>query len=176
LEEGNQVFEDIRRTLGIGCPPAYVVTATQGEVEDTTARLLASAEDGTFAAWLSQTSMPTDVFVQVDGLNDGWTAAKQVNGGPLEPMTVHDGMGYGTVDLNAGDVELVMGHLVVCSDPRVVVVTWWSPDGLDLYAHNPAAEPISCTFRANPAFEGLPTGERPTDIPPGESIEIAWPV
>ena len=174
LEDGNQAFEDIRRTLGIGCEPAYSVQASRGQVEDTTGRLLATASEGAFVAQLSKTMMPTDLFVEVEGLTDGWTAAKQVNGGALRAITCQGGTGYTNVDLNAGDVDLLIGHPVTCSDPRARLVAWWSEDGLSVFANNPTEEDLACTIAANSAFQGLPTVKEQVKIPAGESVTLSW--
>ena len=174
LEQGNQAFDDIRRTLGIGCEPAYSVRAERGRVEDTTGRLLVSAQDGAFAATLSKTRMPTDLFVETTGLQTGWSAAKQTNAGPLSCMTVHEGTGYTTVDLNPRAVQMVVGHPVTCTDARVRLVTWWTRSGLDVYSHNPTDGEIACSVRANAAFHGLPNGSRDITLPAGGSVSVSW--
>jgi hypothetical protein len=174
LEEGNQAFEDIRRTLGIGCEPAYSVQASRGQVQDTTGRLLATASEGAFVAQLPNTTMPTDLFVEVQGLTDGWTAAKQVDGGTLAAITCHGGTGYTNVDLNAGDVDLVVGHPVTCTDSRVRLVAWWTEAGLTVFAHNPTEEDVACTIATNSAFQGLPTVKEQVKMPAGESVTLAW--
>ncbi len=174
IEQGNQAFDDIRRTLGIGCEPAYRVQATRGQVEDTTGRLLASAQGGAFAATLSKTRMPTDLFVETTGLNANWSAAKQINRGPLSCMTVHNGTGYATVDLNPRAAQLVVGHPATCTDARVRLVVWWTRTKLDVYAHNPTRAAITCTVRTNAAFFGLPQGSREITLPAGSSATMSW--
>ena len=159
LEEGNQVFEDIRRTLGIGCPPAYRIKTRHGSVKDTTARLLAEALDSAFAATLSKTKMPTDLFVQVTGLNDAWTGAQQVGRAAPVPVTISRGIGYTTVDLNRASVDLVLGHPVTCSNREVRVVTSWGKGMLQVFAHNPGETPVTCTLQTNPAFSALASGQ-----------------
>ena len=173
LEEGNEPFEDVRRTLGIGCEPAYTVDATKGSVVDTTGRLVATAQDGAFAATLSQTPMPTDLLVQAAGLADNWTGAKQVAGGALQAITVHDGTGYARVDLNEADVSLVIGHPVTCDRAEIRIVAWWREGGVDVYAHNPTQDALECTLRTNDAFAGLAQAEERVAIPAGGSVEIA---
>jgi len=170
LEQGNQVFEDIRRTLGIGCRPAYTLKTERGTVTDTTGRLRAKAENSAFAATFSQTTMPVDLLVLIDGLNDGWTCARQTARGELQPVTVSRRTGYTTVDLNPGALDLVLGHPVTCTAPDVRLVTWWNAKGLEVYAHNPAAEPITCTLRTDTAFAGLPKANEQLTIPAGTSI------
>ncbi len=174
LEEGNQVFEDIRRTLGIGCPPAYRIETHHGAVKDTTARLLAAASDSAFAATLSRTKMPTDLFVQVTGLNDAWTCARQVGRAAPVPMTVSRGVGYTTVDLNREDIDLVVGHPVTCSDREVRVVAWWGRGTLRIFAHNPGKTPVTCTLQANPVFRALASGQERVTLPPGGSRSMRW--
>ncbi len=174
LEQGNQVFDDIRCTLGIGCEPAWTVTATRGRVDDTTGRLLATAEDRTFVAGLPQTEMPTDLFIEVRGMTDGWTAARQINGGELKAITCQDGAAYTNVDLNPGNVDLVIGHPVTCSDERVRVVAWWVEGGLEVTAHSPSDEDIACTLAVNTAFAGLPEREEQVTIPAGSSVQLSW--
>lgn len=174
LEQGNQVFDEIRRTLGLGCAPAYRVQCSRGKVEDTTGRLLVTGTDGAFVAKLLKTAMPTDVLIETKGLTDGWTAARQVNGGPLSAITLHGGTAYTNVDLNAGDVDLIVGHPVTCNEPNVRLVVWWTKAGLEVFAHNPAEKAITCTLRTNPAFTGLPMGESTAAIAAGDSVTLAW--
>jgi hypothetical protein len=174
LEQGNGPFEEVRRTLGIGCEPAYQVSATHGRVEDMTGRLRASAEDGAFVATLARTAMPTDLFAEVDGLTDTWTAAKQLNGNELRAITVHGGTGYLNVDLNVSDVSLVVGHPVMCDRSDVRIVAWWDEGGLDVFAHNPGLGPVECIVRTNDAFTGLPQGEEQVAIPAGDSVRVWW--
>ncbi|MBT4816528.1 MAG: hypothetical protein HON70_12545 [Lentisphaerae bacterium] len=169
LEQGNQVFEDIRRTLGIGCSPGYAIEPRIGTVSDTTGRLLAQAGDSAFAVTLSKTTMPTDLFVQVQGLNERWTCAKQLGGEELVPVTVSRGTAYTALDLNPADVELVVGHPVTCSESAIRVVTWWSDEGLEVYAHNSGEGPVECDLRTNRAFVGLPVAEHHLRLPPGAS-------
>jgi hypothetical protein len=174
LEEGNQAFDEIRRTLGLGCKPAYEVRVERGQVEDTTGRLLVKAADSAFAATLTKTAMPTDLFVHVTGLTDGWTAAKQVNGGALEAITAHGGTGYTNLDLNLGDVAVVVGHPVTCSNPAVRLVVWWTEGGLEVFAQNPTEAGITCTLRANDAFKGLPPGEKTIALAAGGVTSVPW--
>jgi len=174
LEQGNQVFDDVRRTLGIGCEPAYSAQVTTGRIKSTTGRLLVDARAGAFVATLSKTPMPTDLFVETTGLNAHWSAAKQINRGPLSCVTVHGGVGYTTINLNAGAVQLVVGHPVTCTDAHVRVVAWWTRTGIDVYAHNPTRAPITCIVRTNPAFYGLPSGSRDIALPAGGSKSISW--
>ena len=174
LEEGNLVHEQIRRSLGVGCDPAYTLDTKQGTVESTTGYLRAALDGGAFVCTIPRTDMPVDLFVQVHGLTDGWTAAKQGGDGPLEAITCHDGKGYATLDLTAQDVDLVMGHPVTCTDPRIRIVAWPDAEGLEVYAHNPADEAVRCTVRANPAFRGLPEASAQLTLPPGESTTFTW--
>lgn len=174
LEQGNLIFDEIRRTIGLGGPPAYRIEASRGEVKDTAGRLLATATDGAFAAKLSKATMPTDLFVEVNGLTDGWTAAKQVNGGPLSAVTLHGGTAYTNVDLNPGDVSLIIGHPVTCTDPRVRIIVWWTKAGLEVYIHNPTDKAIACTLRTNAAFKGLPVGEKDVTVAAGGSVSLSW--
>ena len=174
LEEGNQVFEEIRRTLGIGRQPGYQVRVERGKIEDTTARLIATTIDSAFAVKLSRTPMPTDLFVQVNDLTDGWTAAKQVNSGPLQAITVQNGKGYTNIDLNEGDAKLVVGHPVTSSGPDLRLVTWWTDDGLEAYAQNPTDEDIQCTLQPNDAFAGLPSDEKNVTVAGGGVVTVSW--
>jgi len=174
LEDGNQVFEDVRRTLGIGCAPAYAIETHRGTVSDTTARLLAEASDCAFAARLSKTTMPTDLFVQVTALNDAWTCAKQIGSNAPVPVTVSRGVGYTTVNLNQADVDLVVGHPVTCSDSRVRVVALWGTGTLDVFAHNPGKSPVTCTLETNTAFHGLVSGQERVTLSPGGSASVSW--
>ncbi len=175
LEEGNQVFDDIRRTLGIGCEPAYVVTASQGQVEDTAGYLTAAAERGAFAAQLTKTEMPTGLFVNVRGLTDDWSCAKQVNGGPLRPVTVHKSVGYTNLDLNQGDVDVVVGHPVLCDAPSLKVVAWVTEAGIEIFAQNPGEDEVTCELSSNPAFAGLPSVAETVTVPAGGCVSLNWP-
>ena len=174
LEQGNQVFEDVRRTLGLGCPPGYEIETQVGKVTSTTGWLQALAADSAFAVTLSKTRMPTDLFIQVRGLTDGWTCAKQIGRGTLVPVTLSRGVAYTTVDLNDGVADLVVGHPVTCTDPTLRIVTWWSTTGLDVFAHNPGTTEVVCTLRTNPAFRALARAEKRATIAPGRSITINW--
>ena len=174
LEEGNQDHDAIRRTLGIGCEPAYDIEVKQGKVTDTTGRLLAAAEDGAFAAKLSQTKMPTDLFVQVQGLTDGWTAAKQINGGPQQAVTLHGGTAHTNVDLNGGDAHVVSGHPVTCNNRGVRLVAWWNEQGLEVYVQNPAKGPVACRLQPNGIFEGLPSDAKDIALEAGGQASVRW--
>jgi len=175
LEEGNQVFDDIRRTLGLGCEPAYSVTPSQGQVEATTGYLTVAAERGAFAARLTKTTMPTALFLNVRGLTDNWSCAKQVNGGPLRPATVHEGVGYTNVDLNQGDVDVVVGHPVLCDAPGLKVVAWVTGAGIEVFAQNPGDNDITCELSSNPAFGGLPSAAETVTVEAGGSVTLNWP-
>jgi len=175
LEEGNQVFDDIRRTLGLGCEPAYAVTPSQGQVEGATGYLTVAAERGAFAAHLTKTTMPTALFLNARGLTDGWSCAKQVNGGPLTPVTVLQGVGYTNVDLNASDVDVVVGHPVLCDAAGLKVVAWVTGAGIEVFAQNPGEEDITCELSSNPAFDGLPPVAETVTVMAGGSISLNWP-
>jgi len=174
LEEGNQVFDDIRRTLGLGCEPAYAVTPSQGQVEGTTGYLAVAAERGAFAAHLAKTTMPTALFLNVRGLSDGWSCVKQVNGGPPVPVTVHRGVGYANVDLNQGDVDVVVGHPVLCDAPGLKVVAWVTEAGIEVFAQNPGDEDITCQLSSNPAFQGLPSMAETVTVQAGGLVTLTW--
>ena len=174
LEEGNQVHDAIRRTLGIGCEPSYDIEVKRGKVTDTTGRLLAAAENGAFAAKLSQTKMSTDLFVQVQGLTDGWTAAKQINGGRPQAVTLHDGTAHTNVDLNSTDARVVCGHPVTCSNREVRLVAWWNEEGLQVYVQNPTKSPVECRLQPNGIFEGLPSDAKTTALEAGGQANVRW--
>jgi len=174
LEQGNEVFDDIRRTLGLGCAPAYGVTASQGKVESTAGCLKAAASQGAFAAQLTKTVMPTALFVQAAGLTDGWSCMKQLNGGPLKPVTVCGGIGYANVDLNAGDVSLVIGHPVLCDQPDLKVVAWPTKTGLEVFVQNPGERDMVCAISANPAFRGLPAMAETVTVTAGGFVRRSW--
>ncbi len=174
IEDGNQVFDDIRRTLGVGCSPAYEIQASRGTVEETTGHLLAAASSGVFSARLTRTRMPADLLIQVKGLTNGWTTAKQVNRGPLQVVTLHRGTAYTNVNLNDRDIALTVGHPVTCTSSEVRVVAWWSKAGVDVYAHNPTPNPIDATYRTNPAFHGLPNGEKSVTVSGGASLSFTF--
>jgi hypothetical protein len=147
---------------------------SQGQLQDTAGRLLASAAQGVFCCKLSRTSMPTDLLVQVTGLTDGWTAAKQTNSGSLSAVTVQRGTAYTTIDLNPSDVSLVVGHPVTATDPRLRIVTWWTKPGLEVWVHNPTEEDITYSLRCNAVFKGMPVGEKQVSVAAGASVPLTW--
>ncbi len=175
LEEGNQVFDDIRRTLGLGCEPAYVITPSQGKVESTAGYLAATAERGAFAANLTKTDMPTGLFVNVAALTDGWSCVKQVNGGPLKPVTLHQGIAYTNLDLNQGDVDVVVGHPALCDEPGLQIVVWVTEAGIEVFAQNPGEAAITCELSSNPAFAGLPSASATVTVDAGGFTTLSWP-
>ncbi len=173
-DEGNELFDGLRRSLGLGCAPLWRAEPRLGKVVETTGRLLAEADSGAFATKIGRTIMPADLFVEVRGLTDGWTAARQLNGKGLELVTVHEGVGYTNLDLAPGDQDMVIGHPVLCSDRRVRLVVWWTGKSLTIWAHNPTAEGLTVELRPNPGFAGLPPGGGSTTIPAGDSRELEW--
>ncbi len=178
-EQGNEAFEEVRRALGLGVPPAYTTTVTAGRIADRAGFLRAEAADGAFAAKLSRTPMRVDLPVMVAGMNDRWTAARQVNGGRLKAITTANGVAYTNLDLSQADVSVAIGHPVVCDRPELPITVWWQKDGWQVRVHNPGTQQAAAVLRANPAFTGAPQGEKKVTVPAGTTVEVrmqeAWP-
>lgn len=175
--------EEVCDTLGLRGAPAYTVTPTRGEVLDTRYVLRLRAEGGGFAGRVSQATLPLDLPVFIEDLNERWPAGilyrgenellvpawrfnrvgdryaereRRAGSNQLLRFPVEQGVGMLQVDTELGARDVFIGNLLVCERPEVFLgLDDARPGKAVISANNPLDEPVTVTIRPGPGFDLL---------------------
>jgi len=130
----------------------YRPTLTRGVTRDNYLLWRVMAKDGAMEARIPKADLANFVTLALDGLNENWSAflLDRQQTGHFRAIPVRDGCGYAQLDLTAADVDLFIGHPVICDQPQVkVLVSWKSPGHWHIEAHNPGETPVQVHLRTN---------------------------
>lgn len=131
-----------------------------------------AAENGAFEATLPQVDLTSMISVQVDNLNDRWTAFLQNHKRPMpnfRPIPVRDGRGYALLDPTDVGADAFIGHPVTCDNPNVMLqVSWMEPGKWFVEAHNDSDKKVSTTVASDPAWKIFKLREK-IALAPGSS-------
>ncbi|MFP4057264.1 MAG: hypothetical protein ACLF0G_10390 [Candidatus Brocadiia bacterium] len=137
--------------------PGYAAEVTRGKVLDTALVWRLEAEDGAIEAKVPKTPMPGFLPLCLEGLNDHWSVVLLDRGreGPnFRSLPRREGRAWAQLDLTEGDLDLFVGHPVVCDQPRVrLLVAWQQPGVWFLEAHNPTDQPFETTLETNEGWD-----------------------
>jgi len=192
--------EEVCDTLGLRGDPAYTVAPTHGEVLDTRFALRLRADGGGFAGIISQATLPLDLPVLIEGLNDRWPAGilyrgdnellvpvwrfnrvgdryaereRRPGGNQLLRFAIQDGVGMLQVDTELGERDVYIGNLLVCDRPEVFLgLDDARPGKAVISANNPLDEPVTVTIRPGPGFDLLGEFSHTVTLPAGGLARI----
>ncbi len=168
---------DVLKTLadfGVLRPGAvgYPHTVKRGKTISSYACWQVAAEKGAFEAELPQADLSAMISLQVDGLNDRWSAFLQNRKLPapnFRPIPVRDGRGYALLDPTAVGVDAFVGHPVTCDDDTVVLLVAWKEPGLwFVEAHNAGDKKVVTTLVSDHAWSLFTLREK-VELAPGSS-------
>jgi hypothetical protein len=166
----------LQTSLNLKTPGTGVrLDATHGKVLDTQFLVDLAADQGAFRGRLQKYDLGFRLPVRVSGLNENWTAALWRQGlDMLVPEAVDpDGLAWLTVDplQDAGDI--LIGNLLTCENPAVILRLFQQQDGAWLVlAHNPTGKAVKVTVRGT-ADGPVPALKRSLKLAPGQ--ELRWP-
>ena len=175
--ELNETPERIRRSFGLAGDPGYQYDIREGRVTDTTYWLRSEADSGRITIDLARTDLPGGLPVVVDGLNDGWSAVLAGRGADARVsfIGVHEGTGYGLVDLRDGPLQLFMGHPVRAGNAELFIqLVSWGADGTTAEVHNPTETAIGTWVESSADCTWLTQGKRSVEVPPGTSVAVTF--
>ena len=165
----------IQTALNLKTPDSGVrLDATQGRVLDTQFIMDLAADQGVFRGRLQKLDLGFRLPVRVSGLNENWTAGLWRQGlAMLVPEAVDpDGLAWLTVDPAADAGEILIGNLITCENPAVILRLFQQQDGGWLViAHNPTAKSARITVRGT-AGGPVPALKHKVKLEPGE--EVRW--
>jgi len=130
------------------------------------------AEGGAFDAKLSGPNLPGLLPVRLEGLNDNWSVwlvDRNRKGPNVRALPCRDGSAYAQLDPAGGDMDVFIGHPVVCDRPGVKLqVAWMTPDVWFVEAHNPTDAAVDAEVHTAPGWEAFALRER-VSLAPGAS-------
>jgi len=135
---------DFARKFGVADPgkTAYTLDVKQGRLIDKYLILTLNAEEKGIEAKISKTDLPGFLPVKVEKLNDNWSVYLLDKARPFpnfRALPVRDGSAYAQLDLNDADMDLFIGHPVICDNPSVNITLSWVRSGeWYIEAHNPS--------------------------------------
>jgi hypothetical protein len=132
----------------------------------------AEAKDGAFECRVPKVALAALVPVQVEGLNDRWTAFlldRQRPAPNFRPIPVRDRCGYALLDPTEADADFFVGHPLTCDNPKVrLQVSWKEPGRWFVEAHNDGDAAAKTTIAADRSWP-LFAFRRDVTLAPGSS-------
>ena len=193
--------EEICEKMGLRGKTAYQVTPTHGRVADSAFFLTLEASGQGFAGRISETKLPLDLPVWVNGLNDNWAAGVLYKGrstvmlpvwkmdkvgnryveyrafpgeDQLFRFPVANGRGMLQVNLDVGAKDLFIGNLLVCDQPELILALDEArPGKARISVNNPTDRELTCTVRPGPGFTLLGDFAKTLTLPPGGAASFA---
>jgi len=176
VAEPDKLAAQVAADYGLSGPPAYQVTAEQGQVtgQDYVLALDAS-QDRCFRGKLTGlANLSGNLGSAITGLSDTWSAVVQVQDGSGKTRLIPVEKGTGHAVLRAEDEgrRLFIGHPLLCDNPQVVISLARSQDWKtwEVELHNPTARALTAKVRPNPHVEGFRLTET-IELPPGSSVQ-----
>jgi len=128
--------------------------------------------DGALEATLRGPDLPGLLPTRIEGLNDNWAVwlvdRKRTNPN-VRALPVRDGVAYAQLDPAGGDMDVFIGHPVVCSrDDVTLQVAWMAPGVWFVEAHNPTDKLVETTIRTVGGWPKFSLTER-VALPAGAS-------
>jgi len=146
----------VMRDFGMLVPGTvgYRPKVGRGTSRDTYYCWEAAARDGALEARLPKADLLNFIPLRVSDMQSNWSAflvdRKRPAGRNFRAIPVQDGVAYGQVDVTDGDVDLFVGHPVVCDQPDAkLLVSWMSPGKWFVEAHNPTDNPMTVKLNTN---------------------------
>ncbi|MFC1805774.1 hypothetical protein ACFL09_02200 [Planctomycetota bacterium] len=123
-------------------------------------------------ARVPQADLPGFLPTIVEGLNDRWSVwllDKAREWPNVRALPVRDGRAFAQLDPAAGDLDIFIGHPVICDQANIrLLVSWMEPGLWFVEAHNPTDAPIKALLRSSEGW--TPFAFRETvDLAPGTS-------
>jgi hypothetical protein len=145
---------DFARKFGVAEPgkPVYRPTVIRGRQLDTHLVWRLDALGEAVEARVPKADMPGYLLAVVEGLRDGWSVwlVDRARKGPkVRGLPIRDGRAYAQLDLVPADLDLFIGHPVVCDKREIKLLVSWQEPGLwFVEAHNPTDEPVEAVLRS----------------------------
>ena len=194
---------EMRDGLGIGCAPAYTVTASIGRAETVDGILRLTPDNGSFRGTTTAADLPIDLPVIMSGLNPNWDAGIVYYGKnqirtPMystneylqrsifmhdvehQDLLIHipvleDGNGYLQIETSRAR-DLFIGNLLICDAPQVrLTVVDTTAGKRKIEVHNPTDQVVRTTVRPARGFTLLGDFARTVEVQPGSSLIVELP-
>ena len=130
------------------------------------------AKDGAFECQIPKVALTAMIPVQVEGLNDRWSAFVVDRKRPApnyRPIPVRDQCGYALLDPTDADADFFVGHPLTCDNPNVrLLVSWKEPGRWYVEAHNDGDAAIKTSIASDRAWPVF-AFKQDVDLAPGSS-------
>ncbi|OPZ88241.1 MAG: hypothetical protein BWY76_00056 [bacterium ADurb.Bin429] len=172
------ILEEARAAMGFDGPVAYTVEMETGAVLDTRLVLALDGSDGGAAFAIPAIALPSALPITAANLNPNWPAVLlDRDAQRWRPLGMLDGTAYATLDTEAHDWRVFIGHPVVATNPNVVLsLTQISDSALALEIHNPTGTTIETTVSPSLYFDLLDWGGMTLALAPGSSTILTLPM
>lgn len=166
---------DFARRFGVAEPgkTSYGLDLKHGKLIDNylILRLDGQGKGVEFSA--SRTDMPGFLPVSVEGLNDNWSVhlLDRKRAWPNHrALPIRDGRAFAQLDLSEADVDVFIGHPVICDNPEVKIQVSWMKSGTwFIEAHNASDKVIEAELSLGTGWT-LFDFEEAIELLPGKSI------
>lgn len=159
-----------------GKPPAYSVKADQGQVVNTRYLLEIDAKEGGFTGAISKADLPQRLPIQVNGVNDRWTAARvDLQRKEWFPLGVWNGATYTTIDTRDGETRWSIGNVVTSDHPDLFLTLLpANADGSTVVdVHNPTDKAVTAKVRIPLDTFLAKKQEKDVTVPAMASVQVA---
>lgn len=200
---GSEFMTEMRDGLGIGCAPAYTVTASIGQFRTEDGILRLTPDNGSFRGTTTAADLPIDLPVIMSDLNPNWDAGIVYYGKnqirtPMystneylqrsifmhdvehQDLLIHipvleDGNGYLQIETSRAR-DLFIGNLLICDAPQVrLTVVDTTAGKRKIEVHNPTDQVVRTTVRPARGFTLLGDFARTVEVQPGSSLIVELP-
>ncbi len=166
------LFDQVRAAMGLTGEPAYRCEVERGEILSTRLTLELDAGDANGVAFtVPQAALPMALPVIVRNLNANWPVALVDRAdGRWRPLGVLEGAAYATLETQAREWRVFIGHPVTASHPATVLsLAQTGDDAWALEIHNPTAAAIETAVRRAPLFTCIDFTAATYTLAPGSS-------
>jgi hypothetical protein len=153
---------------GVTSSPAYSIDSP-AQVTFGNYIPVVTLNDPLAAMTISQTDLPNNLFVRIQGINPNWSVLA------YDKITQHMNW-LGTFEdaaiaqFDTGTTrQVVVGNALTCDVPSIRLTLVQSKDGrFSILAHNPSDQPITTVIRSGGAVVGLPELQQQVALEPGQ--------
>lgn len=168
----DSLWQQVRDAMGFAGRPRYRAQVHQGDLRSQRLVLEIEAAGQGAAMTLPRADLPMAVPVVVSGLNENWPVflVDQAQA-RWRPLGVLEQRAYATLDTNAGDWNVFIGHPVTADESRLMLsLTQIAADQWMLEIHNPTDRAITSRVSRSRWFELIDWAGADVSLPAGASV------
>jgi len=174
VDDPVKVASALKAGLGIGREPSYKVTWQRGTPQKADFFCRVRASDGAAVGRFAKADDLIAVIpVMVEGVNPNWTVMyHERNENKIRPLGQFEGKAIAVIDPYYGEMDLFLGHPVVCDNDDLVIHVVRTGDARwNVELHNPTAQPIETQCRSDADWTAFElTGQ--VNVPPRSSASF----